>query len=189
MDMNVLKWRTLCIRMLAMAAMACSFLPCFGEGEPDAKKDRKERWREFGSSLIEAGLKTAQEQRKNPEQAPIQSISASLGVEEALEKRKAQMMEELSSFLNRMTAELTQTAVRNLNRDGELKANLQQGMDSLRRLCWSLSVFLVVGTVALSVWVVRMRRESKALRKLIVKLLPPEERVNSPLADPVKKEK
>lgn len=189
MDMKVLMLRASCVRMVAVATMACSLLPCFGEGEPDAKKDRKERWREVGSTLIEAGLKTAHEQRKNPDQASIQSISASLGVEEALEKRKAQMMEELASFLNRMTAELTQTAVRNLNRDGELKANLQQGMDSLRRLCWSLSVFLVVGTVALSVWVVRMRRESKALRKLIVKLLPPEERENTPLADPVKKAK
>lgn len=187
--MKVLMLRAMCVRLAVVAAMTCFLLPCFGEGEPDVKKDRKERWREVGSTLIEAGLKTAQEQRKNPDQAPIQSISVSLGVEEALEKRKAQMMEELSSFLNRMTAELTQTAVRNLNRDGELKANLQQGMDSLRRLCWSLSVFLVAGTVALSVWVVRMRRESKALRKLIVKLLPPEERVNTPLADPVEKGK
>ncbi len=178
-----------CVRVLAVAAMVCSVLPVLGEGEADAKKERKELWRDFGSSLIEAGLKTAQEQRKNPDQAPIQSISASLGVEDALEKKKAQMEEELSVFLNRMTAELTQTAVRNLNRDGELKANLQEGMDSLRRLCWSLSVFLVAGTVALSVWVVRMRRESKALRKLIVKLLPPEDRVNTPLADPAEKVK
>lgn len=74
----------------------------------------------------------------HPKAKPVEALLGSLGV--GAWKQEAE--EEMSAYVAKLADKATASIVKRLDRDGEIRAGLQQNMHSIRILCWILVIYL-----------------------------------------------
>lgn len=164
------------LAILAAAIFFIHTLPAFASAQGDAG-------RALIQTVLQSGLEALQNDRNPavptleeppqaetaaplPEAKPVKALLGSLGV--AAWKQEAE--EEMSAYVAKLADKATASIVKRLDRDGEIRAGLQQNMHSIRILCWILVIYLFGISPFMFVLLASNRRMRKQLAMMNEKL-------------------
>lgn len=155
----------------------------FAHSFPSAASTQGDAGRALIQTVLQSGLEALQNDREPavptleetpptqisshvPKSRQVETLLGSLGV--AAWKQQAE--EEMSAYVAKLADKATASIVKRLDKDGEIRAGLQQNMHSIHILCWILVIYLFGISPFMFVLLASNRRMRKQLAMLNEKL-------------------